>query len=321
MQAGRRCSPSALAGSSVGGPGREGRCASVAGRPSRARRGGEHTDARRASCIGQMRAPAACVGARASVPSNARPVTRPGLVNGCAVVGFAGRALGSQRGEHCCFARPVRLPVACEICGVMTAHEDSDSACGHGQLLGLLGGCCDRCLAQGGPDARTRAHSACGLGGANARERLRRRVPAGGSFPVAGGYRPPRPEITGPAVAAVRERTCPEADAATGWPSAPAGPWSAHRGSEPGCATRSRVLSRDGGVFAFVRRESPAEQAADQRRGCERQMPAPARAPRCRATLLRASRRTCACGGTSRLTPVELVTAAATASRERVAEI
>ena len=197
MQAGRRCSPSALAGSSVGGPGREGRCASVAGRPSRARRGGEHTDARRASCIGQMRAPAACVGARASVASNARPVTRPGLVNGCAVVGFAGRALGSQRGEHCCFARPVRLPVACEICGVMTAHEDSDSACGHGQLLGLLGGCCDRCLAQGGPDARTRAHSACGLGGANARAQrpwtrwrlarvpARRLIPGGGRLSTA----------------------------------------------------------------------------------------------------------------------------------------
>jgi hypothetical protein len=126
---------------------------------------------------------AACV----SVPSNAPTVIRRGLDGGCTVAGFARGTLRTQRGEHCRFARPIRLRVACEICGVMAAHKDSDTSYGHGLLLRLVSDCCDRCVAHGGPDARTRPHQAGGPGGAWPVCQRR------GSFPVAGGYRPPRP--------------------------------------------------------------------------------------------------------------------------------
>src|SRR5579872_2397913 len=48
-----------------------------------------------------MLAPGACVQASANIPTVAPRAARRGLGSGCAVVGFAGGALGSQRAEHC----------------------------------------------------------------------------------------------------------------------------------------------------------------------------------------------------------------------------
>jgi hypothetical protein len=120
-------------------------------------------------------------------------------------------------------------------------------------------------------------------------------------YPGSGRLSATPPEISNPVIAAAREQTSPEADAATGRSSALAGS-SPRRAPGRRCATRSCALSCGDGAFAFVWRESRTEQAADQPRGCERQMPAPTRAPTCRATLQRASRRICACWRTSRLT-------------------
>ena len=291
----RRDGPSRPAfASSAGGPAREHAPACVADRPSRARRGGEHAYARRATRIAHTRAPGACA-ACVSVPSNAPAVIRRGLGGGCTVAGFARGTLRTQRGEHCRFARPIRLRVACEICGVTAAHKDSDTSYGHGLLLRLASDCCDRCVAHGGPDARTRPHQ---------RRWTRWRVarlPVTRLYPGSGRLSATAPEISNPAVAAAREQTSPAADAATGRPSALPGP-SARRAPEHRCATRSCAPSCDDGAFAFVRRQSLTEQAADQPRGCEHQTPAPTRAPTCRAMLQRASRRKCACWGTSRLT-------------------
>ena len=183
----RRDGPSGPAfASSAGGHARGEARACVADRPSRARRGGEHTYARRATRIAHTRAPGACA-ACVSVPSNAPTVIRHGLDGGCTVAGFARGTLRTQRGEHCRFARPIRLRVACEICRVTAAHKDSDTSYGHGLLLRLLSDCYDRCVAHGGPDARTRPTNAGGPVGAWPVCQRR------GSIPVAGGYRPPRP--------------------------------------------------------------------------------------------------------------------------------
>lgn len=111
-------------------------------------------------------------------------------------------------------------------------------------------------------------------------------------------------------VAAARVQTSPEADAVPGRSSALVGS-SPRRAPDDADAKRSCALSCDGA--AFVWRESQPAQAADQPRGCEQRMPAPARAPTCQATLQRASRRTSGCGGSSRLTSVELVVTAAIA--------
>jgi len=211
---------------------------------------------------------------------------------------------------------PIRLRVACEYMRVMAAHKDSDTSYGHGLLLRLVSDCCDRCVAHG----RARR--------ANASPPSRwtpvARGPSAsdaGSFPVAGGYRPPRPRSTNPAVAAAREQTSPAADAATGRPSALPGP-SARRAPEHQCATRSCAPSCDDGAFAFVRRQSRTEQAADQPRGCEQQTPAPdasadvpSNAPTSITANMRLRRKH------HGLTLVELVTAATTASRDGVAGI
>ena len=122
-----------------------------------------------------------------------------------------------------------------------------------------------------------------------------------GLYPGSGRLSATPPEISNPAIAAGREQTSPAADAAIGRSAALVGS-SPRRASERRCATRSCALSCDDGASAFVWRESRTEQAADQPRGCERQMPAPTRAPTCQAMLQRASRRTSACWGTSRLT-------------------
>jgi hypothetical protein len=127
------------------------------------------------------------------------------------------------------------------------------------------------------------------------------RLPATRLYPGSGRLSATAPKISNPAVAAAREQTSPAADAAIG-PSAALVGSSPRLASERRCGARSCALSCDDGASAFVRRESVTEQAADQSRGCERQMPAPTRAPTCRAMLQRASRRICACWGASRLT-------------------
>ena len=161
-----------------------------------------------------------------------------------------------------------------------------------------------------GPEMRTHRHQRGWTRLAPGRPPATRLFPGGGA-----AISRPATEISNPAVAAAREQTSPEADAANGRPSALAGS-SLGRAPERRCAPRSCALSCDGGAAAFVRRESRPDQAADQRHGCERQMPGPAQAPSCQATLQRASRRISGCGGTSRLTSVELVTAATASSRD-----
>ncbi len=104
--------------------------------PSRAR-SGKQADARRATWIGRMCALGASPDASASVPSDAPAVMRVDADGGGSVARVARALLGSQRGEHCRFARPIRLRVMCEVCGVMAAHEDSYTTCGHGELLGF----------------------------------------------------------------------------------------------------------------------------------------------------------------------------------------
>jgi len=193
------------------GPARQDARANVADRASRARCGGEHTYARRPTLIAHVPARGDC----ASAPSNASTVMCDGLSSGLTVSGFARRALVSQRVEDCRFARPTRLRGACEMGGVMAAHEDSDTVCGHGWLLRLL-----RLLRP--PHRASRSQDA------NARPPTRVDPvapgrPRGEAAPTGGGVnRPPRPRSVTlrsrrPASERVQKRT-PREDGLPPWP-------------------------------------------------------------------------------------------------------
>ena len=202
--------------SSTGGPARERARTGAAGRPPRARRTDEQTYARRPIGVGSMRAPGACVRASANVPGNASVVARRNLGGGCTVVGVAGGTLGSQRGQHRCFARPVRQREAGEICGVAAAHKDSDSTCGHRLLLGLSVFALTAVSRSASPDARTHVHQ---RGGTRVRARGR---PAGDSAQFQGraavDRRAPRSPVARRSPSERVQERAPRPDGLASWP-------------------------------------------------------------------------------------------------------
>jgi len=169
--------------SSTCGPVREGARTDVAGRPSRARRGGEHTYARTApgsahACVARLH--------QRERAGNAPTGTRRDLRNG-----FAWPASLVERGLAARWALPLRPAnqAACSVRNmrVMAAHEDSDAACGRWSAPLALSNCCDRCVTRARAETQTHA--------THAGERVSS-WPASwrrGSFQSAGGWQPPAP--------------------------------------------------------------------------------------------------------------------------------